>query len=274
MSPGFVLFAVLQNWLLNNSLVAIRDKFKLAHTKLAAGQCSEYSASFSTIYLGSWAWEVRHCWRDTAFEHCSSFCGHVQAKALLEDTRLNCILNIQLNTCANSPTVLQDQLQPPPRGELIVPLVHSTPAIQGLDSPYVSEMAVQCCKEPKRRSQILPSPYSLKQMHSPKIIRDTFIRFDAGKFNYGVDNRTLLAIEFFLFAWVELRRYQDMKKPGVTNQDPIFTNNKLPEGNEPGYPGKAQFNAGNSHRLAILSLACWKAVSNIFNRMDRGRSGT
>lgn len=62
-------------------------------------------------------------------------------------------------------------------------------------------------------------------------------RFDAGKFNYGVDNRTLLAIEFFLFAWVELRRYQDMKKPGSTNQDPIFSNNTLPSGNEPGYPG-------------------------------------
>lgn len=64
-------------------------------------------------------------------------------------------------------------------------------------------------------------------------------RFDAGKFDYGVDNRTLLAIEFFLFAWVELRRYQDIKNPGSTNQDPIFSNNKLPSGNEPGYPGQS-----------------------------------
>lgn len=61
--------------------------------------------------------------------------------------------------------------------------------------------------------------------------------FNAGKFDYGVDNRTLLAIEFFLFAWVELRRYQDLKKPGATNQDPIFKNQSLPQGNEPGYPG-------------------------------------
>lgn len=28
-----------------------------------------------------------------------------------------------------------------------------------------------------------------------------------------------------------------MKKPGATNQDPIFKNQSLPEGNEPGYPG-------------------------------------
>ena len=27
---------------------------------------------------------------------------------------------------------------------------------------------------------------------------------------------------------------QDMKEPGSTNVDPIFTNNKLPDGNEPG----------------------------------------
>ncbi len=30
---------------------------------------------------------------------------------------------------------------------------------------------------------------------------------------------------------------QDFIKPGSVNQDPIFTNNKLPDGNKPGYPG-------------------------------------
>lgn len=30
---------------------------------------------------------------------------------------------------------------------------------------------------------------------------------------------------------------QDFLKPGSANQDPIFTNNKLPDGNTPGYPG-------------------------------------
>lgn len=28
-----------------------------------------------------------------------------------------------------------------------------------------------------------------------------------------------------------------MVKPGSANQDPIFTSNKLPDGNTPGYPG-------------------------------------
>ena len=38
--------------------------------------------------------------------------------------------------------------------------------------------------------------------------------FDAGKFNYFAPASTLTIIQFFLFAWVEVRRYQDMKKPG------------------------------------------------------------
>jgi light-harvesting complex I chlorophyll a/b binding protein 4 len=29
-----------------------------------------------------------------------------------------------------------------------------------------------------------------------------------------------------LFAWVELRRLQDIRNPGSVNQDPIFTNYK------------------------------------------------
>lgn len=88
-------------------------------------------------------------------------------------------------------------------------------------------------------------------------------RFDAGKFNYGVDNRTLLAIEFFLFAWVELRRYQDMKKPGATNQDPIFKENSLPGGNEPGYPGEALYNIQDICRRPSCLLVQWN-----FSRLD------
>mgnify|MGYP001807588855 CR=1 FL=1 len=40
------------------------------------------------------------------------------------------------------------------------------------------------------------------------------------------------------------RSYQDFVKPGSANQDPIFTNNKLPDGNEPGYPGGVSPRAG------------------------------
>ncbi len=38
--------------------------------------------------------------------------------------------------------------------------------------------------------------------------------YDAGKFEYFAPASTLTIIEFFLFAWVEFRRYQDMKAPG------------------------------------------------------------
>lgn len=32
-------------------------------------------------------------------------------------------------------------------------------------------------------------------------------------------------------------RYMDIVKPGSANQDPLFSNQKLPDGNETGYPG-------------------------------------
>ena len=46
-------------------------------------------------------------------------------------------------------------------------------------------------------------------------------------------------------AWVEIRRLQDMYKPGSTNQDPIFSGNKLPDGNSPGYPGASPARVGD-----------------------------
>lgn len=61
--------------------------------------------------------------------------------------------------------------------------------------------------------------------------------YDAGKFNYFAPSGALLAVQMLLFSWAEFRRYQDMVKPGSANVDPLFPNNKLPEGNTPGYPG-------------------------------------
>ncbi|GIL88996.1 hypothetical protein Vretimale_16284 [Volvox reticuliferus] len=61
--------------------------------------------------------------------------------------------------------------------------------------------------------------------------------YDAGKFEYFAPASSLFGVQMLLFAWAELRRYQDFVKPGSANQDPIFPNNKLPDGNEPGYPG-------------------------------------
>uniref|UniRef100_A0A7R9VUJ3 Chlorophyll a-b binding protein, chloroplastic n=1 Tax=Chlamydomonas euryale TaxID=1486919 RepID=A0A7R9VUJ3_9CHLO len=46
----------------------------------------------------------------------------------------------------------------------------------------------------------------------------------------------LLAFEFCLMHWVEVRRWMDYKNPGSVNQDPVFTSNKL-SNPEMGYPG-------------------------------------
>merc|ERR1712224_199004 len=48
--------------------------------------------------------------------------------------------------------------------------------------------------------------------------------------------RTLLAIEILLLHYVELRRFQDFRKPGSVDRDPIFKDMKLPD-HEVGYPG-------------------------------------
>ena len=61
--------------------------------------------------------------------------------------------------------------------------------------------------------------------------------FEAGKFEYFAPPKALFAVMMFLFAWVEIRRLQDMRKPGSVNQDPIFSTNQRTDGNEPGYPG-------------------------------------
>jgi light-harvesting complex I chlorophyll a/b binding protein 4 len=47
---------------------------------------------------------------------------------------------------------------------------------------------------------------------------------------------TLLAIEFILFHYVEIRRWQDFRNPGTVNQDPIFKQYELPN-HQIGYPG-------------------------------------
>ncbi|XP_030532089.1 chlorophyll a-b binding protein 4, chloroplastic [Rhodamnia argentea] len=60
--------------------------------------------------------------------------------------------------------------------------------------------------------------------------------YDAGKAEYFASSSTLFVIEFILFHYVEIRRWQDIKNPGSVNQDPIFKQYSLPP-NEVGYPG-------------------------------------
>lgn len=60
--------------------------------------------------------------------------------------------------------------------------------------------------------------------------------YEAGKAEYFASSSTLFVIEFILFHYVEIRRWQDIKNPGCVNQDPIFKNYSLPP-HECGYPG-------------------------------------
>ncbi|XP_072992396.1 chlorophyll a-b binding protein 4, chloroplastic-like [Typha latifolia] len=60
--------------------------------------------------------------------------------------------------------------------------------------------------------------------------------YDAGKAEYFAPSSTLFVVEFILFHYVEIRRWQDIKNPGSVNQDPIFKNYSLPP-NVVGYPG-------------------------------------
>eukprot|EP00271_Cylindrocystis_brebissonii_P013081 TRINITY_DN32655_c0_g1_i1.p1 TRINITY_DN32655_c0_g1~~TRINITY_DN32655_c0_g1_i1.p1 ORF type:complete len:252 (-),score=46.89 TRINITY_DN32655_c0_g1_i1:452-1207(-) len=60
--------------------------------------------------------------------------------------------------------------------------------------------------------------------------------YDAGKAEYFAPASTLFVIEFLLFHYVEVRRWQDIRFPGSVSEDPIFKGNKLPPG-EVGYPG-------------------------------------
>ena len=61
--------------------------------------------------------------------------------------------------------------------------------------------------------------------------------YDHAQFEYYASPRALFGVQILLFAFVEMRRLQDYWVPGSANQDPFFSNNKLPDGNTPGYPG-------------------------------------
>lgn len=47
--------------------------------------------------------------------------------------------------------------------------------------------------------------------------------FDHAKFEYYAPIKALFGAQMLLFAWVEVRRLQDYRKPGSANQDPIFS---------------------------------------------------
>eukprot|EP00803_Ostreobium_quekettii_P006043 evm.model.scf_430.2 EVM.evm.TU.scf_430.2 scf_430:8833-11766(-) len=65
----------------------------------------------------------------------------------------------------------------------------------------------------------------------------------------------LVACQAFAMHYVEVRRWQDLRKPGSVNQDPVFSNFSLPD-HEPGYPGGifAPFVPGDIEELKLKEL--------------------
>lgn len=65
----------------------------------------------------------------------------------------------------------------------------------------------------------------------------------------------LVAFEAFAMHYVEVRRWQDWRKPNSVNEDPIFKGNKLPD-HEPGYPGGifAPFIPGDLETLKVKEM--------------------
>lgn len=47
--------------------------------------------------------------------------------------------------------------------------------------------------------------------------------YDHAKFEYYASPQALFGVQMLLFAWVEMRRLQDIRKPGSAGQDPIFS---------------------------------------------------
>ncbi|CAG9466741.1 unnamed protein product [Pedinophyceae sp. YPF-701] len=66
---------------------------------------------------------------------------------------------------------------------------------------------------------------------------------------------TLIGIQFILMHYVEIRRWQDLRKPGSVNADPFNPKYKLPD-HEPGYPGGifAPFIPGDIETLKVKEI--------------------
>lgn len=62
----------------------------------------------------------------------------------------------------------------------------------------------------------------------------------------------LVAFEFWAMHFVEIKRWQDFRKPGSVDRDPLFPANALPA-HEVGYPGGifAPFVPGNLEELKV-----------------------
>ncbi|KAI8468393.1 MAG: light harvesting complex A [Monoraphidium minutum] len=81
--------------------------------------------------------------------------------------------------------------------------------------------------------------------------------YDHAKYEYYAPINALFGVQMILFAWVEMRRLQDIRNPGSVNGDPIFTQYSLPQG-ELGYPGgifdPLGYSKGNMAELKVKEI--------------------
>ena len=87
----------------------------------------------------------------------------------------------------------------------------------------------------------------------------------------------LLAFQFLMMHWVEIRRWMDIRTPGSANQDPIFENQKLTTV-DPGYPGgpfdpfgfsKGDLDAAKTRELYFGRLAMWAFMGGAWRGLCR-----
>ncbi len=77
----------------------------------------------------------------------------------------------------------------------------------------------------------------------------------------------LLAFEFFAMHWVEVRRWQDLRKPGSVDQDPIFSQYKLPP-HEVGQGLRAR-RAALCRLTVVLYVKMNGSITDVFRDVSR-----
>jgi len=84
---------------------------------------------------------------------------------------------------------------------------------------------------------------------------DMFWYESATKISLPFNILGLVAFQFWAMHFVELKRWQDFRKPGSVDVDPLFPANKLPK-HEVGYPGGvfAPFVPGSLEELKVKEI--------------------
>jgi len=108
----------------------------------------------------------------------------------------------------------------------------------------------------------------LAGMVAPEVIQNPFVAGPMPNWaeapfykDYLADSTTLFATQMFLMNWAEVRRWQDIKKPGSVSTDPLFEANKC-TGTDVGYPGGGWFDPLNKGASTDMKELRAKEIAN------------